>query len=63
MPRIELVAMAREDGSVNAHLEAWLRVRTTGGEEVECLVDTGFDGSLGILQRVVDLFPLEIHHC
>ena len=46
MPRIELVAMAREDGSVNAHLEAWLRVRTTGSEEVECLVDTGFDGSL-----------------
>lgn len=38
--------MAREDGSVNAQLEAWLRVRTTSGEEVECLVDTGFDGSL-----------------
>lgn len=38
--------MAREDGSVNAQLEAWLRVRTTNGEEVECLIDTGFNGAL-----------------
>jgi clan AA aspartic protease len=38
--------MAREDGSVNGQLEAWLRVRTTNGEIVECLVDTGFNGSL-----------------
>jgi clan AA aspartic protease len=38
--------MAREDGSVNAQLEAWLRVRATNGEIVECLVDTGFNGSL-----------------
>ena len=38
--------MAREDGSVNAQLEAWLRVLVTNGEIVECLVDTGFNGSL-----------------
>jgi clan AA aspartic protease len=38
--------MAREDGSVNGQLEAWLRVLTTNGETVECLVDTGFNGSL-----------------
>src|SRR5436309_2447891 len=38
--------MAREDGSVNGQLEAWLRVRAASGETVECLVDTGFNGSL-----------------
>ena len=38
--------MAREDGRVNAQLEAWLRVLVTNGEIVECLVDTGFNGSL-----------------
>ena len=38
--------MAREDGRVNAQLEAWLRVRVTNGEIIECLVDTGFNGSL-----------------
>jgi len=39
--------MAREDGSVNARREPWLRVRTTAdGEMLECLIDTGFDGAL-----------------
>jgi clan AA aspartic protease len=38
--------MAREDGSVTAQLEAWLRVRAAGGETIECLVDTGFNGAL-----------------
>jgi predicted aspartyl protease len=38
--------MAREEGSVNARREAWLRVRTTGGETLDCLIDTGFDGAL-----------------
>jgi clan AA aspartic protease len=38
--------MAREDGSVNAQLEAWLRVQATDGEIIECLIDTGFNGAL-----------------
>src|SRR5215211_6809263 len=38
--------MAREDGSVNAQLEAWLRVQSTNGELIECLIDTGFNGAL-----------------
>jgi predicted aspartyl protease len=38
--------MAREDGSVNARREAWLRVRTSRGETLDCLIDTGFDGAL-----------------
>jgi clan AA aspartic protease len=46
MPRTGWVAMAREDGSVNAQLEAWLRVQATHGETIECLIDTGFDGAL-----------------
>jgi clan AA aspartic protease len=38
--------MAHEDGSVNAQLEAWLRIQTTNGESIECLIDTGFNGAL-----------------
>jgi clan AA aspartic protease len=38
--------MAREEGSVNARREAWLRVKTAGGETLDCLIDTGFDGAL-----------------
>jgi clan AA aspartic protease len=38
--------MAREDGSVNAQLEAWLRVQSINGEIIECLIDTGFNGAL-----------------
>jgi clan AA aspartic protease len=38
--------MAREDGSVNARREPWLRVRTADGETLDCLIDTGFDGAL-----------------
>jgi clan AA aspartic protease len=44
--RIEWEAMAREDGSINARREPWLRVRTTAGETLDCLIDTGFDGAL-----------------
>jgi predicted aspartyl protease len=46
MPRTGWVAMAHEDGSVNAQLEAWLRVQATNGEIIECLIDTGFNGAL-----------------
>lgn len=38
--------MAREDGSVNGQLEAWLRVRSSSGDTIDCLIDTGFDGAL-----------------
>lgn len=40
--------MAREDGSVKGRLEAWLRVISSGGETIDCLIDTGFDGALVI---------------
>jgi clan AA aspartic protease len=38
--------MAREDGCLNARLEAWLQIKATNGEIVEYLIDTGFNGSL-----------------
>lgn len=38
--------MAHEYGSVNGQLEALLRVRAANGETIDCLVDTGFNGSL-----------------
>ena len=50
--------MAREDGSVNARLEAWLRVRAAGGEFVECLLDTGFDGALLLPREEADRLGL-----
>lgn len=40
--------MARGMDSVNAQLEAWLRVQATNGEIIECLIDTGFNGALVI---------------
>lgn len=46
MPLTGWGAMAREDGSVNARREPWLRVRTADGEMLDCLIDTGFDGAL-----------------
>lgn len=52
--------MAREDGSVNARLEAWLGVQTTAGETLDCLVDTGFDGALVLPRAVVRRLGLSI---
>jgi clan AA aspartic protease len=53
-------AMAREDGSVNAQLEAWLRVSSTGGERIDCLIDTGFDGALVLPRSEVNRLNLTI---
>jgi hypothetical protein len=38
--------MAREEGSVNARREPWLRVQTAAGKTLDCLIDTGFDEAL-----------------
>lgn len=38
--------MAQESGSVNALREAIVEIRFAGGYELECVVDTGFDGAL-----------------
>jgi clan AA aspartic protease len=47
--------MARETGSVNAQLEAWIRIRAASGQAVECLIDTGFNGAL-MLPRAVTIY-------
>jgi clan AA aspartic protease len=52
--------MAREDGSVNAQLEAWLRVRSSSGETIDCLIDTGFDGALVLPRSEANLLNLTI---
>lgn len=52
--------MAREEGSVNARREAWLRVKTSGGETLDCLVDTGFDGALLLPRSYVSRLNLTV---
>jgi len=52
--------MAREEGSVNARREAWLRVRTAGGETLDCLLDTGFDGALVLPRSEASLYIFRI---
>lgn len=38
--------MPQESGSVNAHREAIVEIGFVGGDALECVVDTGFDGAL-----------------
>jgi len=38
--------MPQESGSVNALREAIVEIRFAGGYELECVVDSGFDGAL-----------------
>ncbi len=52
--------MAREEGSVNAELEAWVKVHTTRGELIECLVDTGFNGALMVPREIATELGLSI---
>lgn len=52
--------MAREEGSVNAQREAWLTINGANGDTVECLIDTGFNGSLMLPRETVDRLNLTI---
>ena len=45
--------MAKETGRVTATREALLRLQLTSGETVECLIDTGFTGTLVLPQGLV----------
>ena len=38
--------MAQEKGLVNKNLEAVLQIRLLNGAAIDCVLDTGFDGSL-----------------
>lgn len=53
-------AMAREGGSVNAQLEAWLRIRSSGSEIIDRLIDTGFDGALVLPRAAASRLNLTI---
>ncbi len=52
--------MAQESGSVNAQLEAWLKIHTVNGESVECLIDTGFNGALMLPREIISRLGLQI---
>ena len=52
--------MAKETGRVTATREGLLRLHLSVGETVECLVDTGFTGSLVLPQALVTRLNLPL---
>ena len=46
--------MAEVNGRVNEWLEAFIVISLTNGAEVECLIDTGFDGNLMLPREFVE---------
>lgn len=47
--------MVEEKGIVNENLEAVLQVRLTNGATIECVLDTGFNGSLLLPREFVEI--------
>jgi clan AA aspartic protease len=52
--------MSHESGSVNFSREALIEVRLIGGEAIECVVDTGFDGGLMLPRAFADQIQFPI---
>jgi clan AA aspartic protease len=50
--------MSHESGEVTNSREARVRLRFAGGEAVECVVDTGFDGALMLPRAFVERLQL-----
>ncbi|HLM01494.1 MAG TPA: hypothetical protein VK400_10615 [Pyrinomonadaceae bacterium] len=46
--------MAQEKGFINEDLEAILSVQLINGSDVECIIDTGFNGSLLLPRKFVE---------
>ena len=46
--------MVEEKGIVNENLEAVLQVRLTNGATIECVLDTGFNGSILLPREFVE---------
>jgi clan AA aspartic protease len=46
--------MAEEKGVVNENLEAVLEIRLINGSIIECVIDTGFNGSLLLPRNFVE---------
>ena len=46
--------MAQEEGFVNENLEAVLTVKLSNGSQIECAIDTGFNGSFLFPRKLVE---------
>lgn len=52
--------MAQERGSVNSAREAIVEVRLDGGPTIECIIDTGFNGTLVLPRNLADHLQLSV---
>jgi clan AA aspartic protease len=52
--------MAHERGSVNSAREAIVEVRLDGGPVIECVIDTGFNGTLVLPRTLADQLNLNV---
>jgi len=52
--------MPHESGNVTTSRESRIGVRFTDGAEIECLIDTGFDGALMLPRRFVERLQLPV---
>jgi clan AA aspartic protease len=52
--------MAHERGSVNSAREAVVELRLEGAATIECIVDTGFNGTLVLPRKLADQLQLSI---
>jgi clan AA aspartic protease len=52
--------MELEPGKVNSYREALVQVRFREGAEIECVVDTGFNGALMLPRGLVSQIPIPI---
>ena len=59
-PRILSADMPQESGSVNALREAIIEIRFAGGYNLECVIDTGFDGALVVPVSVAQRLGLSV---
>ena len=46
--------MAQEEGFVNENLEAVLKINLSNGSQIECVIDTGFNGSFLFPRKFVE---------
>jgi clan AA aspartic protease len=52
--------MAHERGSVNGAREAIVEVHLDSGPAIECVIDTGFNGTLVLPRRLADQLNLDV---
>ncbi len=52
--------MALEKGEVNTKLETWTSIRAVNRASIQCLLDTGFNGSLMLDRRTANELGLSV---